>query len=1033
MDGITHDLLREIENGRVVLFLGSGASIGAIHPSGATPPTSKELAKKIAYQFLGPDFVDRPLSNVAELAVSETNIKVFQKFIADIFEPFQPADFHRIIPKLVWKAIASTNFDLIIERAYQESTKPLQRLEKFVKNGKPIDLHDTDLMFLKLHGCINDIYDESTPLILSTDQYVNFRKNRSRLFDRLKELFYDFPFVFAGYSLQDYDLRTIMLELTKDNSTSFPRSYLVAPDLSEQDVHFFETKRITHINATFEKFLIEIDGAVPSQFRILKTLQDSNEHPIIKKLSLGSGNKLSPNITTLVTRDTDYVYPEISPTEFDCTLFYKGHFPDWTPIIIDLDVPRRITTELLTEIFLESIDRDLDTPEFFTLKGPAGSGKSVVLRRLAWNAAKDLDFLCLWLKRGKIPSYEALLELFRLSSHRIFLFIDPVTDYIETIQELMIRALKDKLPLTIISSERDHEWNIECDELEPYLTKEFKLRNLNTKEIDKLIDLLGKNSSLGYLEDLPLDKQREMLTQHAGRQLLVALHEATFGKPFGDIIQDEYNSITPLRAQSLYLTVCIFHRLGVPIRAGLISRIHQIPFTMFEEDLFNPLESVVFTYFDQRIQDHVYHSRHPHIAEIVFERVLKNKQDRLDEYMRIIAEIDYDYDSDREAFHRIIRARDLTNLFPDPNTIRNLYDKAKERVGNQPWLLQQEAIFEMNCNNGDLEKAHQSLELANRLSPKNRMILHSLSELSLKRSEKSKNSVEKAKLREDARRQSIDLIHSGQISSYPYHTLIKTHLNELIDSMEEGEDLAIGRVIKKLEETIDEATQKYPEDSFIASAESDFLKVINENEKALNALLRAFKINEGSPFIATRLANVYESQGEIDKAISVLESCLTIQPQSKIVNFRLAKLLQTRPDYSIALVKHYLSQSFTEGDANYVAQFEFARVLYLDKDDENANRIFQKLKYSNIDPKIKNLPRGTVISPNGEQTIFTGTLVQRESTYGFIKRDQFADELFTHKSFSNETDWDNLSIGGRCQFNLAFNYKGAIAINLKCK
>ena len=1032
MTDLPRELVRNLQEGRVVLFLGAGASIGAEHPDGDQPPTASELASVLAHRFLGPEFENRPLSQVAELAISESDLFEVQDFVASIFSPFHPADFHKIIPTLKWSALATTNYDLVVERAYDQSDDAIQTPVVFRKNGDRIEekLHGPEsLIYLKLHGCITDISDQDVPLILTTDQYVTYRKGRSRLFDRLKDLFYERPFVFVGYSLADFDLRSIMLELTS-SIPARPRSYLVLPKLSEPEVRFFESKHITHIPMAFGDFLREADAAVPAHFRALMSLQDVSELPISRKIRFGEQSEPSAGLNTLITRDTDYVHPNIQPTEFNPKLFYKGYFPDWTPIILDLDVHRRVTEILLREVILESLDRDPLTAELFVLKGHAGSGKSVVLRRLAWEAARDLDVICLWLKRGQLLNYETLSELYRLSEQRIFLFIDPVTENMGLIEDLLIEALRGKVPITVIAAERYHEWNIECQSLEPYVSVYYELRNLSEMEIDNLIALLDKHNSLGHLEGLSIEKQREQLKEHAGRQLLVALHEATLGKPFADIISDEFRSISPRRAQSLYLTVCIFHRLGVPARAGLISRVHGISFTTFEEEMFSPLESVVFSHFDQRIQDHVYLSRHSHIAEMVFERALTTPQDRFDEYSRVIAEIDYDYYSDREAFRGITKARELTDLFPDSLMIRNLYKAAKERIGDEPWLLQQEAIFEMNSDGGSLERARRLLEQALELSPKNRSIMHSLSELSLRRSEEAKNPIERSKFRDDARQRAIELIQSRHISAYPYHTLIKADTAELVELIEEGDGPAIERAIKQLDERIERATQRFPEDSFIATAESDFSQIINEDERALTALKRAFESSKGSPYVARRLARVYELQGETDIAIEILKASLDVNPPSKAVNFHLARLLQMNPDTPLAELRLYLNRSFTEGDTNYAAQFEFARLLYLDGDLAEANDHFERLKFANVDVATKNSPRGSVRNSAGEPIEFTGSIIGKESTFAFVRRDRYSDGLFTHKSYNPELDWEALRQGKRVRFNMAFNYKGPVATHL---
>jgi len=111
---IPKSLLDQIKEGNVVLFLGSGASFGALHPMGINPPIGIELSNMIVKKFLSDEFLDMPLQYTSEIAISEYNLPTVQNYIYEIFEPFYPNDFHRLIPNFVWKAIVSTNYDLII-------------------------------------------------------------------------------------------------------------------------------------------------------------------------------------------------------------------------------------------------------------------------------------------------------------------------------------------------------------------------------------------------------------------------------------------------------------------------------------------------------------------------------------------------------------------------------------------------------------------------------------------------------------------------------------------------------------------------------------------------------------------------------------------------------------------------------------------------------------------------------------------------------------------------------------------------------
>ncbi len=1025
-------LVAHIRDGQVVLFLGSGASIGAMHPKKIEPPKGSKLASMLAEKFLSNEFSKRPLEQVAELAISETGLFEVQSFIKEIFQDFKPADFHKTIPTFRWAAIATTNYDLIIEKAYDEAKEKIQDLIVFKKNGERVEekLRSVDnVVYLKLHGCITDIADDATPLILTPEQYITHKKGRSRLFERLQSLAYEFPILFVGQSLADSDIRAMLYELSQLGDAK-PRSYILTPQMTSTEKRFWETKKFTCLEATFEDFVEELERQIPSQFRVLVKLKVDTEHPIFNKFAVSADIRPSESLITLLSRDLEYIHKSYKATDIDPKAFYKGYFRDLSPIIHNLDVRRTITDDILSGIFLESDASKREHVEFIVIKGHAGSGKSVLLRRLAWEASVDYDKLCLFVRSNSHIGYEPLFELYRLTKERLFLFIDPVTEYKDLIELLFENARKDKLPLTIISAERYNEWNTECEELEPYLTDNYELKYLKSKEIESLIELLTKHDSLGHLKGLALEQQIEALSKKAGRQLLVALHEATLGKPFSDIIFDEYNSITSPEAQSLYLSVCVLHRLGVHTRAGLISRVHGIPFSLFKERLFEPLEFIVFTSWDDLIKDYYYRSRHSHIAEMVFERVLIEQQDRFDEYVRLINNLDVDYEADHDAFKGLLNARQLLSLFQDPQMVRQLYVVAKNRVRNDPKLMQQEAIFEMNSSDGNLDRATSLLETAHSLASYDKAIAHSLSILALNKASRAGTELEKNKLRGESKRISNQLISKGTITSHPYHTLIRIGLDELTELISQFDDQTIiERKIKEVEKVISEAVQAFP-DSFILDAEAKFSELVEKHPKAIESLERAFKANKRNPYIASRLAKTYEHDDNTEKAVSVLQECVDANASDKYINFRLAMLLMKLPNANKAEIKHHLRRSFTQGDSNYAAQFWYARFLYLEGERNESLELFRKLADAKVDIRIKKEPRGRV--KDGVKPIrFSGVVTQMESTYGFLVRDGENDRLFTYFNYSDGSVWTSLKTGGRVTFEIGFNYRGPVALNIK--
>ncbi|WFU19943.1 hypothetical protein [Bradyrhizobium sp. CB3481] len=272
------------------------------------------------------------------------------------------------------------------------------------------------------------------------------------------------------------------------------------------------------------------------------------------------------------------------------TDFYEGVPLGFYPIVNNLDVRRSKKTDALLSDMFFRVEDGSATVELCVIKSAAGSGKYVFLRRLAWEAATQFDCLCLYHRRTGALRYSALSDIRTLTSSRIFLFVDRAAYHVDEIEEVLQSARADKLPLTVIIAERHNEWNARCDKLERYVNFEEELTRLNRSEVTELVAKLRSSNALGIMSDKTDEECRDIIEQKLDRQILVALHEATKGKSFEDIVIDEYNRIIPIEAQLLYLDICTFQRLGADLRAGLISRIGGVSFDEFNARLIRPLE-----------------------------------------------------------------------------------------------------------------------------------------------------------------------------------------------------------------------------------------------------------------------------------------------------------------------------------------------------------------------------------------------------------------------------------------------------------
>ena len=374
MTDIPTALINAVKEQRTVLFLGAGASRNARHPTDDQIPQGDDLRDLISDEFLGGELKQKSLNVVADMAVSETGLDGFQTYIRELFMSFEPADFHLLIPKFRWRGIVTTNFDLIIERAYKNAQDPRQSLVKTVKDGDRFDTRFNKeinpVAFYKLHGCIDFCSDSEIPLILGTEQYARYEKNRIRFYNRFRDLGYEYPIIFMGYSISDSHIGRILFDLT-DSSIKRPPFYLISPDVTDIEMRYWAKHNVFAVKATFEHFLSTIDQAIPDLARSLPIKIGNGELSIRKHYC--TAQAVEPfSVASYLATDVTHVHSGLTAPRQDPGEFYHGYDEGWGCILQDLDVYRSFSDSVLVDAILLS-DENRRVPELFMLKGPQGA------------------------------------------------------------------------------------------------------------------------------------------------------------------------------------------------------------------------------------------------------------------------------------------------------------------------------------------------------------------------------------------------------------------------------------------------------------------------------------------------------------------------------------------------------------------------------------------------------------------------------------------------------------------------------------
>lgn len=200
-------LQNDIENNRLVIFVGAGVSANSGCPSWST------LIDRFA-EGLGIDPKDRKESTEYYLKIPQLYyIERGQKEYFDLIQQtldssnILPNDIDRQIFKLKPHTVITTNFDDLLEK----TVKSEGLLYTTVRQDTDLPYSETEKMIIKMHG------DENLKnIVLKEDDYLSYSRNFPLIENYIKGLFSTKTVLFVGYSAEDIDFK-ILLKWVKDN------------------------------------------------------------------------------------------------------------------------------------------------------------------------------------------------------------------------------------------------------------------------------------------------------------------------------------------------------------------------------------------------------------------------------------------------------------------------------------------------------------------------------------------------------------------------------------------------------------------------------------------------------------------------------------------------------------------------------------------------------------------------------------------------------------------------------------------------
>ncbi|MBR8032438.1 SIR2 family protein [Burkholderia vietnamiensis] len=237
-----NDLLRDLAEDKVVLFLGAGVSASSLIDGGPAfkgwPAFLKYAAESresnLRDQIIG--LVDGKDYLLACQILQDDYEDEWQELImAEYGKAAEPSRLHRSLISLGQRLIVTTNFDKLIETAWSQSIPAGSRAFKVIST---IDenvfrcLKDYDTPYLiKIHGSV----DNTSSLVFSRSEYIKLAFGNNRYSSFLDAILLNYTFLFIGFSMDDPAISSLM-EMYALNYPGARPHYIVTPEGGHENI-----------------------------------------------------------------------------------------------------------------------------------------------------------------------------------------------------------------------------------------------------------------------------------------------------------------------------------------------------------------------------------------------------------------------------------------------------------------------------------------------------------------------------------------------------------------------------------------------------------------------------------------------------------------------------------------------------------------------------------------------------------------------------------------------------------------------------
>jgi tetratricopeptide (TPR) repeat protein len=645
-----------------------------------------------------------------------------------------------------WARIYTLNIDDLDEAVARTFDLPRDVDVVSAVAQEPLGSRDR-LQSVHLNGTLSDFPD----VTFSARQYGVRLSQPDLWYDALKRDLRASPVVFVGTSLDEPPLwQHVELRGRRGSGRELrPGSYLVTPSLPvARRAILADHFNVDWIPMSQEEFA----GAV------LRQLSDAQREGIRHFAAQGAIGREAAALQRVADLRSQ-------PAQ-DLREYLWGREPVWADLGADGFAVHREFESEISDVIAESDARAL------VLTGTGGSGKSTTLMRFGLERqAQGQDVR--WLNLESEVSIPRLRAAVRESETDVLL-IDDLDSFGTQAGPFLSELLTDNPNLFVAATIRASRY--EPLEIERHLAElvfaQMTVPQLQDRDIELLLDALTRAQRLGQLRGKTPAEQVKAFQREAGRQLLVAMIQATSGERFDEKVNRECQDLGP-ETGHIYAVVAL-----ATVERQYLTK-HEIALASGEpsNEALNRLQGLLNQHLLAERAPNQIRLRHRVIAEKAVE--FFHGQRQLTEPIRGLM-FALATGIDRARYPRGREGRLLTRLMnhswlmrhltADREAVRTAYDAIEDLVSwdHHYWL--QRGSYEVEV--GDLQLAQNLLEQARSLAPEDYKVQTEWAYLVIKRAAQNPDAPDSRERVEEAFIELEDAVtRRGHQDSYAAHVM----------------------------------------------------------------------------------------------------------------------------------------------------------------------------------------------------------------------------------------------------------------------